>query len=344
MKRIAALVLGCALALGVATRSASAAPPLETLPGEGRIEIRYEHGLESAAERLRDAAEQSLKEISADLRDLPTPDVIHIQLVRDASELAAVAPQGRGAPAYAIGVAYPDLGVLSIAMRRGGTGVDPVATLEHELAHLALGAAVGNRAPRWLHEGFAYQHSPEWSWDRTETLAGMAWFGGIVPYDELSTRFPDEELPANRAYAESYDLVGFLTVRGRWEDGSDHGDRRPFRELLAELAHGATIDAAAIHAYGVPMRTLYDEWRESLGKRYLFAPVGLLALAIWVFAAILLALAWRKRRRQYRTRIAMWEREEAAAAAARQPESEPEPEPEPGDEPARDPNDPRWFN
>ncbi len=343
MKRIAALVLECALALVVAPRSASAAPPLETLPGEGRIEIRYEHGLESTAERLRGAAEQSLKDISADLRDLPTPEVIHIQLVRDASELADVAPQGRGAPAYAIGVAYPDLGVLSIAMRRGGTFVDPVATLEHELAHLALGAAVGDRAPRWLHEGFAYQHSPEWSWDRTETLAGMAWFGGIVPYDELATRFPDEELPANRAYAESYDLVGYLTMRGRWEDGSDRGDRRPFRELLAELSHGSTIDQAAIRAYGVPMRALYDEWRDSLGKRYLFAPVGLLALAVWVLAAILLAFAWRKRRRQYRTRIAMWEREEAAAAAAREPEPEPEAEPEP-EQPAHDPNDPRWFN
>ena len=58
-----------------------------------------------------------------------------------------------------------------------------------------------------------------------ETLAGMAWFHGIVPLDELDHSFPAEEAPANRAYAESYDFVGYLSRRGRYEDTADDGDR-----------------------------------------------------------------------------------------------------------------------
>jgi hypothetical protein len=226
----------------------------------------------------------------------------------------AVAPAGRGAPPFAIGVAYPDLGVLSIALARNGQPTDAASTLRHELAHLALGAALGDHAPRWLHEGFAYQHSGEWSWDRVETLAGMAWFGGIVPLEELDRRFPDEELPADRAYAESYDFVGFLSRRGRYEDGSDEGDRWPFRKFLAALAHGDSLDTAAIAGFGRPLHALFDEWRDTLSKRYLFAPVGLLGLAMWVGCALLLALAWWRRRRLNRARLAQWESDEAHAA------------------------------
>src|SRR5262249_4837397 len=128
--------------------------------------------------------------------------------VREARDLNAVAPPGRGAPAWAIGVAWPDLGIVAIALRREATVVEPIATLRHELAHLALGAALGDRAPHWLHEGFAYQHSAEWSEQRVETLAGMAWLDSTIPLADLDRSFPDGELVAHRAYAESFDFVG----------------------------------------------------------------------------------------------------------------------------------------
>jgi hypothetical protein len=308
MRRAVLATLVLLLAMGPAIAS----PRLEALPGTGRLELRYEPGLESTARQLRDSAEAALERISSDLIDLPVPRTIRVQLVRDAASLAAVAPAGRGAPPWAIGVAYPDLGVLSVATRRDGVASDPLQTLRHELAHVALGAALGRRAPHWLHEGFAYQHSMEWSWERTETLAGMAWFGGIVPLDELDRTFPQEELPAHRAYAQSYDFVGFLSRRGRWEDHADDGDRWPFRRFLRAVGNGMELDAAALAAYGKPLHELYDEWRADLSKRYLLAPIGLLGLALWVLCAILLALAYMRRRRMNRRRLGEWEREERA--------------------------------
>jgi hypothetical protein len=297
------------LALVLATNLAQAMP-LEQLPGGGRIEMRYEAGLEDRARALRDVAEGHLARISADLIDLPVPQRVRVQLVRDSSSLAAVAPEGRGAPPWAIGVAYPDKGVMSVALRRGAQLVDAESTLRHELAHIALGVALGKHAPHWLHEGFAYQHSAEWSFERTETLAGMAWFGGIIPIQDLDRSFPREELPAHRAYAESYDFVGYLARRGRWEDRHDDGDRWPFRRFLTMVGQGTDIDAAAQRAFGKPIGQLFEEWREDLSKRYLLAPIGLIGLALWILCAVLLTLAFLRKRRLNRRRLGEWERQE----------------------------------
>jgi hypothetical protein len=303
VKRILVLVL-------LLWSAIAGAVPLNHLPSRGRIEIACEPGLEETARTLADSADAALHEIALDLPDLPTPREIQLQVVRDASSLAAVAPAGRGAPPWAIGVAYPDLGVISVATRRGGQLVDPTSTLRHELAHIALGAALGDKAPHWLHEGFAYQHAGEYSFDRMETLAGMAWFHSIIPLDDLDRSFPAEEAPANRAYAESYDFVGYLSRRGRYEDTEDDGDRYPFRQFLTLVGQTGDLDHAATKAFGKPIHALFDEWRDSLQQRYLLAPIGLIGLAVWVLCALLLALAWRRRRRQNRRRIAQWERDE----------------------------------
>jgi hypothetical protein len=295
---------------------ASAAPRLTSLPRVGRIEMSYEDGLESTAKELQSTADETLRSIADDLIDLPAPQTVQIQLVKDAASLADVAPEGRGAPPWAIGVAYPDLGIISVAIRRGANVSDPAQTLRHELAHLALGAALGPRAPHWLHEGFAYQHSGEWTWERAETLSGMAWFNGVVPLDELDDSFPAQELPADRAYAESYDFVGYLSRRGRYEDTDDDGNRFPFRKFLSEVGHGATLDDAATHAFGRPIHALFDEWHSDLSKRYFMAPIGLLGLAVWILCAVLLMLAWWRKRRQKRHRLGQWERQERDEDAA----------------------------
>jgi hypothetical protein len=309
----AALALGALAALAA---PAVAAPRLAPAAHAGRITVLAEPGLEDTAETLAASAEATLTRIAGDLAGLPVPRAIEVRLVRDAADLAAVAPAGRGAPPWAIGVAYPDLGVISVALRRGPSVADPAPTLRHELAHVALGAALGQRAPRWLHEGFAAQHAAEWTWERAETLAGMAWFGSTIPIAQLDLAFPAQELPAHRAYAESYDFVGYLSRRGRWEDTSDDGDRWPFRHFLAAIGGGATVDTAAVQAFGRPINDLFDEWRADLGKRYLMLPVGLLGLALWVACALLLMAAWWRRRRHNRRRLAQWDLEDAARREA----------------------------
>ena len=287
----------------------------------GSILVFAEPALRSRAIELASQADRYLAQIAEDLPGLPQPALIEVRFVDDASHLNRVAPQGRGAPSYAIGVAYPDLGIISVAMRRGGSYSNPAETLRHELAHLALGAALGPDVPRWLHEGFAYQHSAEWTWARTETLAGMAWGGTIVGLDELEAGFPSQELPASRAYAQSYDFVGYLSRRGRWEDKSDDGDRWAFRRFLIDVASSHDLDAAAVKAFGRPMHELFDEWRADLRTRYMLIPAGVFASLLWIIGALLLGIGWYRRRRQNVRRIAMWDEEERRADVARQQEA-----------------------
>jgi len=354
--RIAAAARACVRAAAVVlalapSTPAIAAPRLLPVAHAGRVSVQAEPGLEAIARGLADDGEQALAEIAADLIALPGPRAIEVHLVRDAADLAAVAPAGRGAPSWAVGVAYPDLGVIGVAVRRGAQLLDPRATLRHELAHIALGAALGARAPHWLHEGFAYQHSAEWSIDRVETLTAMAWSHNIIPLDQLDDTFPQAELPASRAYAEAYDFVGYLARRGRWEDPGDDGDRWPFRRFLREVGQGDSLDRAAVHAFGKPLHALFEEWRADLGGRYLLLPLGLLGGVLWLLCAVLLALAWWRRRRHNRLRLAQWDLEDRLrrpepGAQVNVPPYVPWPGEDPlGSEPDDDrPHDPRSMN
>lgn len=338
--------MATALAL-VLTAAPARAVPLPVTVDRGEIVVRAAAGLDDEAAKLADRAEKTLPKIAEDLQDLPWPRRIEIRLVHDTADLTSVSPPGRGAPRWAAGVAFPDLGVLALALRRGPQVHDTGKTLDHELAHLLLGAAVP-RAPRWLHEGFAWQHAQDLGMDRVETLAGMAWFGNIAPLDALEAGFPAEEAPASRAYAQSYDFVGFLAHRGRWQDAQDDGDRWPFRYFLRAMAEGKSVDAAAREAYGVGIEELYEEWRADLVRRYLLVPAGVFASALWVLAAVLLVLAWRRRRRMARVRLAQMAAEEAARGRRFEEEEGVELEVEVAsdddDEPPRGPQPPRWVN
>lgn len=339
---IAALAM--TLALVFATTPAGAVP-LPVTVDRGDIVVKAAHGLDSEAAALADRAVRTLPKIALDLPDLPRPRRIEIRLVHDTAELTSVSPPGHGAPRWAAGVAFPEEGVLALALRRGAQLHDTGKTLDHELAHLLLGAAVRD-APRWLHEGFAWQHAQDLGLDRVETLAGMAWFGNIAPLDALEAGFPAEEAPASRAYAQSYDFVGFLAHRGRWTDADDDGDRWPFRYFLRAMASGKDVDAAAREAYGVGIEELYEEWRADLVRRYLLVPAGVFASALWLVAAILLVLAWRRRRRMAKVRLAQMAAEEAARGRAFEVEEvlEPRSDPDPDDDPRPDSPPPRWIN
>ncbi len=346
---LAALVVAVVLAFA----APAGATPLPVTVERGDVIVRAAAGLDREARELAERAERTLPRIAEDLPDLRRPRRIEIRLVRETDELSSVSPPGRGAPRWAAGVAFPDEGILALALRRGAQLHDTGKTLDHELAHLLLGAAVRD-APRWLHEGFAWQHAQDLGLDRVETLAGMAWFGNIAPLDALEAGFPVEEAPASRAYAQSYDFVGYLAHRGRWADGDDDGDRWPFRYFLRALAEGKGLDDAAHEAYGVGIEELYEEWRADLVRRYLLVPAGVFASALWILAAVLLVLAWRRRRKAARVRLAQMAAEEAERGRApsselddvrsRFPEAVVSDGPDDDDDDRPDPPPRRWIN
>src|SRR3954462_2503166 len=105
-------VVAILVALVAWLRPAAAAPELVQAASRGRVTVYAERGLESTAQELADGAEGALTRIAAALVDLPVPRAIEVRLVRDSASLPGVAPAGRGAPQWAIGVAYPDLNII----------------------------------------------------------------------------------------------------------------------------------------------------------------------------------------------------------------------------------------
>ena len=309
--KLSAAMLAAATFFLVASASARAQTiPLPVAVSRGGVMVRAEDGMARLAGEVADDAQGALEDIAADLPDLAVPRRLEIRLVKRAEDIARAAPAGRGAPPWAIGVAYPDLGVVVVAYRRGPMPTDVRSTVRHELAHLALGAALGARAPRWLHEGFAYLHSSDFSIDRTRTLTGMAWTGDVIPLAELDDSFPAAEMAAARAYAESYDFIAFLARRGRSVAHDDDGNRWPFRRFLALIAAGMPVDQAARQAFTADLNHLFAEWKDTLRQRYLMLPAGLLGVAIWILAAVLLILAYLRKKRLNRQTLARWDDEE----------------------------------
>lgn len=301
------------LAIGWAPSAAARELALPVEVATPTIVVRAERGLDREARRIAENAPAMLAKIAADLPDLPTPKRVELRLVRDAADLASVAPEGRGAPSYAVGVAYPGTNVVAVARRRGSEPVDVDRTVAHELAHMALDSAFGpHPPPRWLNEGFAYLHSADLSIARAQTMTGMAWTGDVIPLAELDSSFPAREQEAHRAYAESYDLVSFLALRGRFADREDDGDRWPFRDFLAALASGATLDEAARAHFGAPMSQLFEEWYASMRERYMLAPIGLFGLLVWAVGGLLLIAAYLRKRQQGRRILKRWAAEESA--------------------------------
>ncbi len=290
--------------------------PLPVVIERDGLRVRAEAGMESLAKKVANASPGFLEEIACDLVDLDVPKHIEIRLVHKSSSLPKVAPPGHGAPSWAAGVAYSRYSVVSVAHSSGTEINNVMSTTAHELAHLALGAALHDRVPRWLNEGFAYLHSSDWSVARMQVLTGMAWSGNTIPLASLDASFPAEEIEVHKAYAQSYDFVAFLARRGRYIDKKDEGDRWPFRDFLARIAGGMSVEDAARRAYGASLYDLYNEWYEDLRSRYMLIPASLFGLFVWTFAAILLVIGYIRKSRRAKRIMAAWEREEAARAEA----------------------------
>ncbi|MBK9070715.1 MAG: hypothetical protein IPL79_06905 [Myxococcales bacterium] len=262
--------------------------------------------------QIAKVAQTTLARIAADQPTLAPPATLELRLVVDASDLAAAAPPGWRVPEWASGVSFSGTNIVAVALTRNGAALPYLDTVAHEVAHAALDSALRERAPRWLHEGFAALYSTSDNWAHMTTLAGIAWFDNATPLHQLDATFRAHHVTAGRAYAQSYDFVTYLAERGRYEDQDDDGDPWPFRRFVAALAAGKTGDEAAVANFGAPLSTLFEQWQASLSTRYFLLPVALLSSLFWVLVCLLLVLAWWRKRRHAARVLATWAAQERA--------------------------------
>jgi hypothetical protein len=271
----------------------------------GKVRFRFHPQDEGVARRLQSRLPSALRKVTSEL-GIAASQALEVRIARSPREMGQLAPKGSPPPAYAVGVAYPALGLIILSV------VDPQSwfpppladVLTHELSHIALHRAAGGRPlPLWFVEGLAVHQAGEHRLGRVQTLWEAAVVDEIIPAQLLSARFPSRPNQVNLAYAQSADLVEHL-LRGQV-------DKQRLAELLGQVKQGSSFEQALLSAYHIDLPYLEREWRRSLGERYRVLPMLLTGTALWGGIALLAIVAFLRRRKEHREKLSRWAEEEA---------------------------------
>ena len=219
---------------------------------------------------------------------------------------------GPGAPEWGAAVAIPERHLVVMQGRSANTSAgDPVAVLRHELAHLALHEALGDKPPRWFDEGYASLAAGEWGRDEllATSLALAARRGRTL--EAVDSGFGGGSMAAEASYALAYRAVVEMAALD---------PERGLTLLFEYWRESPRLDVAMRRAYGMTLDGFERRWQERTRLRY-----GALAVAADLTAATLVLLVllgpfWWARRRRDRRRLAAM-READAHAELRERES-----------------------
>ena len=251
----------------------------------------------SAHERVRAAIPAVLRKREALVAELGY-DVLKSVEIRVAAvpdEMRTLGPV-EDVPAYAPALVFSKqkLIVTSLRSPRSLEPTDLAVTLRHSLGHLGLDEAVNHHfVPVWLHEGYAVHSAGEASSSRGQTMLLALLQRRLLPITSLESSFPADAPESSLAYAESAELVRYLTDKPR---------RPAFSEMLLRLRNGETADDALKLSYDVDDALLDAGFRKDLARRYGFSMVFMASGAIWIFFGVFLAIRRGRERRREKAR------------------------------------------
>ena len=287
----------------LAVMLASGTPATSALPTR-RFNIVHTERATAAAHLLAEEIEGRRDDIERRLgRDWDGTTEIRLGWDREEFEALALSPP----PSWAVALAWPEQNVMLVQAKSLVQG-DGQQTLRHELVHIALGR-LGERWPRWFHEGFAQHLTQEkkFSVDHYTTLARAVSAGRVFDFADLADGFPEQPNDVELAYAQSAAFVDFLFERH---------PRTAFAGLVDGLERGETFEIAFAKAFHTSLNLEERLFREELPGRYPFWPIVTTGTSLWAFASLLVVVGFYRRRRTVALRRALQEAEEAAEDAA----------------------------
>ncbi|HEU4703042.1 MAG TPA: hypothetical protein VFS37_11225, partial [Conexibacter sp.] len=192
----------------------------------------------------------------------------------------------------------------------GSEAGDPVETLRHELAHLALYERLGNRPPRWFQEGYASVAAREWRRDDVLATNVALALRGAPTFDQLERSFAGGTTAAQSAYALSYRAVAEMASL----------DPARGLTLLFQYWEGEkSLDAAVRKAFGMTLVGFEREFQRRVRRRYGFlALVADLSLVFLITGMALLPFFVARRVRDRRRLREMLAADAAAERAERE--------------------------
>jgi hypothetical protein len=214
---------------------------------------------------------------------------------------------GPALPEWGAAVAFPESQRVVV---QGGSATsaagDPIPTLRHELAHLALHEYLGDLPPRWFDEGYATYAAGEGIRDDILATNVALALRGAPSLASLDTGLVGRESQAAVSYALAYRAVTDLASLD-----PQHG----LSLLFQYWRETGSLDVAVRRAYGEPLDTFEEQWRTKMRHRYgALALVSDLSFVTVVFLALVMPLYLARRRRD-QLRLEALRSVEAAQAA-----------------------------
>ena len=233
------------------------------------IELRWQDEHDRAlAPLVFDTVAAARETLSRELGvDWPLPT--RIVIVRDLLSLSAMTGLPYKSAQTTGTVAVAKWGrVTLLSPRASPHGYQWRDTIAHELTHLAVTRASGDRAPLWLQEGVAKREEIRWRapgpFDDRPTPEAI-----VARGTELNLGIPLDKLGPSIAMLPSADaaMVAFAEVTSfiRFYARTEGDDALP--KLLAALKDGAEPDAALVSASGADLQGWDARWRAYVASR-----------------------------------------------------------------------------
>lgn len=217
---------------------------------------------------------------------------------------------GEEFPEWGAAAAFPAEQRIVMHGRAASATGDPRVILRHELAHLALGEAMGGRPPRWFNEGYASFAAGEWGREEVLATSVALVFRGPKTLEALDSLFYGGSTRATAAYALAHRAVAEMA-------GLDQ--RRGLTMLFSHWQTTGSLDLAVREAYGMTLHAFEERWRTRTRRRYgVVALLADLALVGGLLGVIVVPLYVGRRRREKRRLEALRIREADQERRARE--------------------------
>jgi hypothetical protein len=285
------------------------------------LKIMFPPEAERSVDSIWPRLEPELSRVSAHLQT-PIPNGITVVFAPNQRVFSDL--QGRAAPDWVTGMAYPERSLIYL---RPLTGEEVRANsiravIAHELSHVVLHRRLnGNPAPLWFDEGLAVFLSNEPLYARAERLLPLGLTGRSIPLRQLQDSFPADSESSATAYAEAGDFVRFLHDR--------YGDAA-VSSYLDGLARGADPDDALKAAFHASLFDLEIQWLATVRRTYGLIPALSGGGLLWFLISILAIVAYLRKRSTSRKKLALMQLEERYLFG--DPPAPAEPDPQPADD------------
>jgi|GEM_PF-3588924 len=233
-----------------------------------KVTVRWYSGDNGYGQQMFSLAQNSLA-IYQKRYNMITTKPIYVSIYNSQKDFAS-AYDGQ-IPAWAGGVAYPDIGEISLIASQDELSNQYINYgIPHELAHAALYQFVGKAVPHWLDEGFAVYSQTQISPDYLKLVKDAAQSNHLLTFNSISQTFPKDSNLAKLAYAQSRSIVDFMINK--------FGD--PVWTNFLDQLRRNSLEGAIQATYGVDFGTMEGYWRNYIVGKPSTLPKPLLTGAV----------------------------------------------------------------